>query len=185
MLGVLAAVIHCLLAWRTRAHQGRSRFGSFEELFILSSLMGAVGLTVAIVNAALPEILLPRATPVAAAALALMIAGWARALWRFLVVEIKSDARDTTGVPALIAGAGDGARQLIDSMLRDRSHTWNPVGMLDDDRRRRHFRHRGVQVLGDDRRPAHHCVAARRQDGRPRDPERQRQADGPDQRPRS
>jgi FlaA1/EpsC-like NDP-sugar epimerase len=147
-LGVFAATLHCLLAWRTRAHQGRSRFGSFEELFILSTLMGVVGVTVAIVNAVLPQILLPRATPVAAAALALIIAGWVRAVWRYALFETKSDATDTAAVPVLIAGAGDGARQLIDSMLRDRTHTWNPVGMLDDDRRKRHFRHRGVQVHG-------------------------------------
>jgi FlaA1/EpsC-like NDP-sugar epimerase len=147
-LGVIAAVLHCLLAWRMRAHQGRSRFGSFEELFILSSLMGVVGFTVAIVNAMLPHVLLPRATPVAAAALALMIAGWVRAVWRYALFETKPDATDTASVPVLIVGAGDGARQLIDSMFRDRTHTWNPVGMLDDDRRQRHFRHRGVQVRG-------------------------------------
>jgi FlaA1/EpsC-like NDP-sugar epimerase len=148
VLGMFAAVLHCLLAWSTRAHQGRSRFGSFEELFILGSLMAVVGIVVSLVNALLPEILLPRATPAAAAALALIIAGWARATWRYAIVEAKSDATDHAGDPVLIVGAGDGARQLIDSMLRDRAHTWNPVGMLDDDRRRRHFRHRGVQVLG-------------------------------------
>ena len=148
VLGVFAAALHCLLAWRTRAHQGRSRFGSFEELFILSTLMGIVGVTVSVVNAALPDHLLPRATPVAAAALALMIAGWVRATWRYALFETKSNDTDETAKSVLIVGAGDGARQLIDSMLRDRNHTWNPVGMLDDDRQRRHFRHRGVQVRG-------------------------------------
>jgi FlaA1/EpsC-like NDP-sugar epimerase len=148
VLGAFAAAFHCLLAWWTRAHQGRSKFGSFEELFILGSVMGAVGVTTSIVNAVLPEILLPRATPVVATALALLIAGWARASWRYIVSEAKAGAVDQPGHPVLIVGAGDGARQLIDSMLRDREHTWNPVGMLDDNRRMRHFRHRGVQVLG-------------------------------------
>jgi FlaA1/EpsC-like NDP-sugar epimerase len=147
VIGAFAAVIHCLLAWRTRAHQGRSKFGSFEELFILSSVMGVVGITTSIVNAVLPAILVPRATPIAAALLALIIAGWARATWRFVVSEPKQGQADASGHPVLIVGAGDGARQLIDSMVRDREHTWNPVGMLDDDRRMRHFRHRGVQVL--------------------------------------
>src|SRR5688572_19152132 len=81
VLGALAATLHCLLAWRTRAHQGRSKFGSFEELFLLSSLMGTVGVATSIINALLPEILLPRATPIASALLALVIAGWARATW--------------------------------------------------------------------------------------------------------
>jgi FlaA1/EpsC-like NDP-sugar epimerase len=147
-LGCFAAALHCLLAWRTRAHHGRSKFGSFEELFLLSSVMGVVGITTSVVNAVLPEILLPRATPIAAALLALIIAGWARATWRYVVSEPKVGADDEPGHPVLVVGAGDGARQLIDSMLRDRGHTWKPVGMLDDDRRMRHFRHRGVQVLG-------------------------------------
>lgn len=148
VLGAWAATLHCLLAWRTRAHQGRSKFGSFEELFLLSSVMGVVGVATSIVNAVLPKILLPRATPIAAALLALVIAGWARATWRYVVSEPKQVQADESGHPVLIVGAGDGARQLIDSMLRDREHTWRPVGMLDDDRRMRHFRHRGVQVLG-------------------------------------
>ena len=148
-LGGSAAALHCLLAWGTRAHQGRSKFGSFEELFILSSLMGVVGVTISIVNAMLPRILLPRTTPIAAALLALLIAGWARAMWRYVVSEPKKRGQfDETGHPVLIVGSGDGARQLIDSMLRDREHAWKPVGMLDDDRRMRHLRHRGVQVLG-------------------------------------
>ena len=148
VLGALAATLHCLLAWRTRAHQGRSKFGSFEELFLLSSVMGTVGVATSIVNALLPEILLPRATPIASALLALVIAGWARATWRYVVSEPKQAQDDESGHRVLIVGAGDGARQLIDSMVRDRDHTWKPVGMLDDDRRMRHFRHRGVQVLG-------------------------------------
>jgi FlaA1/EpsC-like NDP-sugar epimerase len=148
VLGSFAATLHCLLAWRTRAHQGRSKFGSFEELFILSSVMGVVALTTSIVNAALPEILLPRATPVAAAVLALIIAGWARATWRYAVGEPKQRQDGESGHPVLIVGAGDGARQLIDSMRRDPEQAWKPVGMLDDDPRMRHFRHRGVQVLG-------------------------------------
>ena len=148
VLGLLATTIHCFLAWRMRAHQGRSRFGSFEELFILGTLMATVGVGVAIVNAMLPAALLPRATPLAAASLALMIAGWVRAVWRYALFETKPDVSDAASVPVLIAGAGDGARQLIDSMLRDAAHTWNPVGMLDDNSRKRHYRHRGVQVCG-------------------------------------
>ncbi len=148
VLGAFAATLHCLLAWRTRAHHGRSKFGSFEELFLLSSVMGSVGIATSTVNAFLPEILLPRATPIAAALLALVIAGWARATWRYVVSEPRQGQADESGHRVLIVGAGDGARQLIDSMLRDREHTWKPVGMLDDDRRMRHFRHRGVLVLG-------------------------------------
>ena len=148
VLGAFAAALHCMLAWRTRAHQGRSKLGSFEELFLLSSVMGLVGVTMTILHAVLPDILLPRATPIAAALLALIVAGWARATWRYVVSEPRPGQDGEPGHRVLIVGSSDGARQLIDSMLRDHEHAWKPVGMLDDDRRMRHFRHRGVQVLG-------------------------------------
>lgn len=147
-LGIIAAVLHCVMAWLTRAHHGRSKSGSFEELFVLANLIGAVGIVVSIANALLPALLLPRATPIAAAAITLLIAGWARAMWRYAVLEAKHVAAHDAGRPVLIVGAGDGARQLIDSMLRDPHHFWNPVGMLDDDPRMRHLRHRGVPVVG-------------------------------------
>jgi FlaA1/EpsC-like NDP-sugar epimerase len=145
VLGTTAALLHCVLAWVTRAHHGRSRLGGFEELFLLASIMGAAAVTVSLVNALTPQLVLPRATPVAAAAIALLIAGWARATWRYIVVEQRTDE---AGRPVVIVGAGEAACQLIDSMLRDPNGAWKPVGMVDDDRRKRHFRHRGVQVLG-------------------------------------
>src|SRR5688572_2519749 len=38
-----AAVVHILLAWLLRLHQGRSRLGGFEEIFVLASIMVGVG----------------------------------------------------------------------------------------------------------------------------------------------
>ena len=47
-----------------------------------------------------------------------------------------------------MVGAGEPARALIGSMLRDPERTWHPVGLVEDDRARRHLRIRGVPVLG-------------------------------------
>ena len=107
--------------------------------------------------------------------------GWARATWRYVVSEPKQGQDDESGHRVLIVGAGDGARQLIDSMVRDRDRTWKPVGMLDDDRRMRHFRHRGVQVLGTIDDLADTGNRPERRHRRRRDPQRQRRADGQDQ----
>ena len=48
----------------------------------------------------------------------------------------------------VIAGAGDAGQQLVLSMQRDGDQTWRPLAFVDDDRSKRHFRYRGVAVLG-------------------------------------
>src|SRR5690606_40454045 len=55
-------------------------------------------------------------------------------------------AEGTTRV--LLIGAGESAYDLVISMLRDPAKRWRPVAMLDDDPSKRHYRIRGVQVLG-------------------------------------
>ncbi|RYJ02342.1 MAG: polysaccharide biosynthesis protein, partial [Actinomycetales bacterium] len=54
----------------------------------------------------------------------------------------------THSVRAVVVGAGDGGRQLISSMLNDPQQHWNPVAIVDDDPRRKHYRYRGVSVRG-------------------------------------
>lgn len=147
-LAVSAAVLHALLAWALRLHQGRSSTGSFEEIFILASVMLAVGVAVTTLNALASQAYLPRTTPVVATCLALIMAAWPRALWRVVVTEAKPNRFGVITKPVLIVGAGEAARQLIESMQRDPKQKWNPVAMLDDDPRKRHFRFRGVPVAG-------------------------------------
>ena len=147
-LGATAATLHCLLAWVVRLHQGRSATGSFEELFVLASVMLAVGIAVAAFNALAQAAYLPRTTAIAATCLALILVAWPRALWRTLVNDARPNRLDIVTKPVLIVGAGEAALQLVESMQRDPQQVWNPVGMVDDDNRKRHFRYRGVQVLG-------------------------------------
>ena len=148
VLGISAAVLHCLLAWLVRLHQGRSGLGSFEETFVLASVMIVVGVAIALFNAVVPSAYAARTTPIVATCFALIAAAWPRALWRFMVRDAKPNTFGVVTTDVLIIGAGDGARQLIESMQRDPKHTWNPVGMVDDDKRKRHFRFRGVPVVG-------------------------------------
>jgi FlaA1/EpsC-like NDP-sugar epimerase len=58
-----------------------------------------------------------------------------------------------------VAGAGEGGRQLVLSMLRDPDSEWRPVALVDDDPLKRHRRIRGVQVMGTTGELA--CVAER------------------------
>lgn len=148
IVGTIAAALHCLFAWAVRLHQGRSSTGSFEEVFVLASIMFTVGVSITLANALLPLPLIPRAAPLVAACFALISVAWPRALWRLVVIEARPNRFGVITTPVLIVGAGEAARQLIASMQRDQQQTWHPVGMVDDDTRKRHFRHRGVAVVG-------------------------------------
>ncbi|MEQ4204257.1 nucleoside-diphosphate sugar epimerase/dehydratase [Actinopolymorpha sp. B9G3] len=150
-LAGLAAVLQVQIGWIVRLHQGRSMLGSFEEMVVLGAVTGSVGIVIATVNALAAELLVPRSVPVAATFMALALGAAGRAGWRWLRELGIFRLRRPGGTPALILGAGDGGRQLIDSMMRDPASGWFPVGLIDDDRQLRHLRIRGVPVLGTSR----------------------------------
>jgi len=143
-----AATVHILLAWLLRLHQGRSRLGGFEEIFVLATIVACVGVIIGALNLMAPQTNVPRTAPVIATVFAFVLAAWPRGLWRVLVTDAKPNRFGVVSEPVLVIGAGDGACQLVDSMLRDPKQHWRPIGFADDDRRKRHFRHRGVKVLG-------------------------------------
>ena len=144
----VAAILHILLAWLLRLHQGRSRLGGFAEIFVLCSIVLGVGVIVGTLNITAPEPYVPRTAPVIATVFAFVLAAWPRGLWRVLVADAKPNRFGVVSEPVLVIGAGEGGCQLVDSMIRDPKQHWRPIGFLDDDKRKRHFRHRGVKVLG-------------------------------------
>lgn len=147
-LAGLAAVLHVQIGWIVRLHQGRSMLGSFEDMVVLAAVTGAAGLLVVTVNLLVPEMLVPRSVPLAATFMALALGAGGRGVWRWLR-ELGLIRRHRPGCrPALILGAGDGGHQLVNAMLRDPASGWLPIGLLDDDRKLRHLRIRGVPVLG-------------------------------------
>jgi FlaA1/EpsC-like NDP-sugar epimerase len=145
----VAATIHVLLGWFLRLHQGRSKLGSFEELFVLASIVLVSGFVATSVNVMTPDPLVPRTVPVGATCFSIVLAAWPRGLWRVLVASPRPNRHGIVSTPVILVGAGEGGMQLVDSMQRDPKQSWRPVGFVDDDKRKRHFRHRGVRVLGD------------------------------------
>jgi FlaA1/EpsC-like NDP-sugar epimerase len=57
-------------------------------------------------------------------------------------------ARPRAGERTLVFGAGDAGDQLVRSMLTNSESAYLPVGLLDDDPRKRHARIRGVRLMG-------------------------------------
>ena len=52
------------------------------------------------------------------------------------------------GKEALIVGAGDAAQLLIREIQRNRNSHYTPIGLVDDDPRKKNLRVHGVRVLG-------------------------------------
>ncbi|MBC7632005.1 nucleoside-diphosphate sugar epimerase/dehydratase [Aeromicrobium sp.] len=148
VLAVIAIVSHVLLAWVVRLHQGRTALGSFEEMFLLVSvIIGAGGIATAS-NALISQPYVPRATPLVAVFIAVVFCAWPRGLWRILVSQPLRSESGVVSTPVMIVGAGDGGCELVKSMQRDSDQHWRPVAFVDDDRRKRHFRYRGIRVVG-------------------------------------
>ena len=144
----IAVAAYTLLARAVRLHQGRHLVGSFEEMMPLAVVVAAAAVVVTTVNALGPERLLPLTASVIAAPLVLVIAAAVRYLVRFLALRTVRSMRATQSSRVLIVGAGEIGRAMADSMLHDATSTWEPVGFLDDDPRKRHLRHAGVWVVG-------------------------------------
>ncbi|MDP5183845.1 nucleoside-diphosphate sugar epimerase/dehydratase [Blastococcus sp. BMG 814] len=144
--GAAAAVAFLVLSVAMRLHQGRYALGSVDELRGILVAVGGAAFTVLAVDvlAGSPRLIPLSVAPVAAAIAALLMLGF-----RLVIRSQREGAvRPRTGRPTLVFGAGEAAHQLIRSMLADPDSPYVPVGLIDDDRSKRHLRIRGVRVLG-------------------------------------
>ena len=120
----------------------------FEEIFALASVIIVTGTTVGIINALSPMQFVPSTAVVVATFLALVLSAWPRALWRLTVLQARPNKFGVVAEPVVIVGAGTAGRELVSSLQRDPKQPWNPVAFIDDDPRKKHFRHQGVSVRG-------------------------------------
>ena len=145
VMGFVFAVAQIVLGYIFQIYRGRYRIGSVDEV------LGLVGVVAALSLAGLGFLLvvfpegIPRSTPVLAGGLALvwMLAG--RLVLRFTRGRVSSRH---PGARALIYGAGEAGDQILRLMIADRSHTFRPVGFIDDDLAKQRLRSRGLRVLG-------------------------------------
>ncbi|MBE7324801.1 polysaccharide biosynthesis protein [Nocardioides sp. Y6] len=145
-LGGVAALLHVALGATVRLHQGRSKLASLEEAVLLAAVTLSVGALIFFAN--LAPVWVPRSIPAGATLLTLILALFGRALWRRLKERDRLREGNGDGTRVLLIGAGESGYDLVVSMLRDPHHEWRPVGLLDDDPAKRHYRIRGVPVLG-------------------------------------
>ncbi len=147
LVGACLAACYLAIGMPLRLHEGRARTASFEEMLLMGSTAVVSGGIVLVTN--LITLTVPRSVPIIAFVVFIVCASWGRAIWRRLSERhLAMSTGSGTAEPVLLVGAGEAARELIGSMLRDKAARWSPIGMVDDDPRKRHLRIRGVPVRG-------------------------------------
>ncbi len=147
VLCLVVVAFQLLAGWVSFLYRGRHPVGSFAEL---QALVGAVVLVG--VAAGVPtglwgnEFGLPRSTLLIAAPVALILMGAVRYAKRLISEKSMRPHHETER--ALVYGAGYLGSSIVRRMLTDRNSPYTPVGLIDDDRRKRNVWLDGVRVLG-------------------------------------
>lgn len=149
---VAVATIAVLSQWVigavTRLYRGGADHGSFEEALLLAGAAIPAGLLAFCGNALGPGgPWVPRSVPLAATFGALVGMSGTR-VWLRKVGELALRPDRSCSERVLVFGAGRGGRQLVRSLMTDRTTGLLPVGMLDDDPAKRNLRISSVPVLG-------------------------------------
>jgi FlaA1/EpsC-like NDP-sugar epimerase len=93
------------------------------------------------------DVRLPRSIAAMDFLLTLAFVAGARLLARTLI-ERPASGLVARGKEVLIVGAGDAGQLVIREMQRSRQLGYTPIGLIDDDRRKKNLRVHGVRVLG-------------------------------------
>ena len=143
----LAIVLQGVTGLVCGLYTGRFRFGSFEEVMSLVKASLFTGIALGAFNLLAEPRRIPASAPVLGGALALVLMGGVRYTWR-LAIERRRRPNGEHCRRLVIFGAGEGAAQVIPTLLRDPNSPYLPVGLLDDDPSKRKLRIMGVPVLG-------------------------------------
>ncbi|RZU34122.1 polysaccharide biosynthesis protein [Blastococcus saxobsidens] len=142
----IAITVYLLVSVALRLHQGRHPVGSADEVTVMGLAVAVACLTVLTIDTAGGAAnLVPRSVPL----IAVPVAFVSMLLVRLTVRRLRDlSVRPQQGRRTLVFGAGDAGHQLVRSMLGRPESPFLPVGVLDDDPKKRYVRISGVRMLG-------------------------------------
>ncbi|GLW31719.1 nucleoside-diphosphate sugar epimerase/dehydratase [Actinoplanes regularis] len=144
---VLALMLQAVIGQAWHLYQGRYRFAGFEETRAVASTTAATTVVLTVIVMLLSTHPTPVGVPAIGGAVAVTLMLGVRYARRLqLSRRMRPDLE--SAAPAILFGAGSAAATLVDSMLHDPNGRYLPVGLIDDDPRKRHLRLWGVPVLG-------------------------------------
>jgi FlaA1/EpsC-like NDP-sugar epimerase len=144
---IMACLLQIALGIYFKLYRGRYNTASFDESLGLATTMAIVAAAVGLVSLVLhagPEF--PRALAVLTPPVALL--SMAAGRWSFRAITTTRSPRRENAERILIYGAGNAGTQLIRLLASDSSAPYIPVGLIDDDKAKRHLRVQGVPVVG-------------------------------------
>ncbi|EKA61345.1 nucleoside-diphosphate sugar epimerase [Janibacter hoylei PVAS-1] len=145
-LALIAAVAHLIIGGLIGPYAVGHLRGSYEEIIDIGKTVLLWMAPLQVLSLVGPLDLGPRSLPFTSSTIAVLGMFGARFVLRASRSRSRRDRLPEVRV--LVFGAGEGGRQLVRALVRDKSETMTPVGLLDDDRRKRRMRIDGVRVLG-------------------------------------
>lgn len=146
---VMAVAVQLIVGYLAALYRNRWRLGSFDEAIavaICASLTTAIVSLVVLIGINHSRVLVPASTSVMGGFVAVVLMAGSRVAGR-MVLQVSRRPRSAAS-RVLVLGAGNGGAQVVEAMLADPHSPYLPVGFIDDDPAKRHFRHRGIAVLG-------------------------------------
>jgi dTDP-glucose 4,6-dehydratase len=146
-LAFVVCVVQLLFGWTLFIYRERHPYGSFAEVrALLASVFCTLIVTGVPVVAFGTGWEIPRSTLLIASPIAFTMMGAVRYVKRLLVE--RSVRPSSTAERALVYGAGYLGSTIVRRMRTDRFSPFVPVGLIDDDPRKRNVQFDGVRVLG-------------------------------------
>ena len=142
-----AIVLQVVAGYVLHLYRGRSRLGSFDEVGLTGSIVGSISVVLGVWYYVSHSVA-SRSLVLVVPALALLIMGAGRWVFRTASGNARRNRGRESAVPALVYGAGEAGHQVAHLVDVDDDAPYTIVGFLDDDPSKRFLRVRGRRVLG-------------------------------------
>ena len=129
-------------------YRRRWRYGSFDEvagLIITSVISTSILMTIRFFDQSINPF--PRSVILVGGCAGLFLIAANRYIWRLIREQLRRPT-ERTAVKILVYGAGEGGIQMVNTMLRNPSSMYLPVGFIDDNPDTHRLSISGVPVLG-------------------------------------
>ena len=144
----IVVLIQAVIGFVVGLYRRRWRYGSFDEvagLIITSVISTSILMTIRFFDHSINPF--PRSVILVGGCAGLFLIAANRYVWRLIREQLRRPT-ERTAIKILVYGAGEGGIQMVNTMLRNPSSLYLPVGFIDDNPETHRLTISGVPVLG-------------------------------------